>query len=586
MRKVAFVGAAFLTALLIQAFIHFPKTSPRFQAATFRQNAILRCSPDWSSLTSLLDETDIMPMPGAGAYKWKITTASDSAQFYFNQGINMYYGFHIIESMASFKKAARFDAESPMVWWAQALAYGPNINDVSYSATPDALKVTAKAMALLNKATPIEQALIKAMNVRYSSDTTQKRAVLNQAYADAMKQAYTTYPKVPDVMALYADALMLQHPWDLWYNDGTPKPWTPQIRTVLEKAIQVAPLHPGANHYYIHVMEPSPYASKALPSANRLGSLTPGLSHMVHMPSHIYLRTGKYIQGSSINEEAVNRFQEYRLLFPAVNDGAFLYQLHNQHMQTNCALLAGRYAYAFKSAMEVQQFIDTTMLSLPAPMGSAVQYVYMVPVLVAIRFEKWDSLLAMPKPTDNHTYSSILYHFGRGMAFTAKDNMGAAQNERQQMQQLMKNEELKIPMNPYSPAIDGALCAEEMLSGFMALKQKDVAQAVAHFTKAVQQEEAMVYNEPRDWLLNPNPYLGIAYLMAKQYDKAEKAFRKDLSINDQNVWALRGLHQALQKQGKHAQAATVLQQLNKAAVQSDVGYDALFFTNPMAFSKR
>ena len=164
--------------------------------------------------------------------------------------------------------------------------------------------------------------------------------------------------------------------------------------------------------------------------------------------------------------------------------------------------------------------------------------------------------------------------------------MDAAQNERQQMQQFMQNEELKIPMNPYSPAIDAARCAEEMLSGFMALKQKDVAQAVAHFTKAVQQEEAMVYNEPRDWLLNPNPYLGIAYLMAKQYDKAEKAFRKDLSINDQNVWALRGLHQALQKQGKHAQAATVLQQLNKAAVKSDVDYDALFFTNPMAFSKR
>jgi tetratricopeptide (TPR) repeat protein len=577
MKKVAFLAAAFLTAAVIFAFVHRPTDLPPFDAAVYKQKSMVRCTPDWNSLSGLLDQTEIMPMPGAGKYQWKIATTSDSAQFYFNQGINMYYGFHIIEAMASFKKAARFDGESPMVWWAQALAYGPNINDMGYSASPEALEVTQKAVSLLAKATPVEKTLIEAMQVRYSNDSLQSRAVLNQAYADAMKQAYENLGTVPDIITLYADALMLQHPWDLWNKDGTPKPWTPQIRTVLEKALSVAPLHPGANHYYIHVMEPSPFASKALPSADRLGLLTPGLSHMVHMPSHIYLRTGQFNKGAQINEEAVNQFNKYKELFPAVSDGAFIYQLHNQHMQVNCAMLAGRYAYAAQATRALRQAIDTGYLSLPAPLGSGVQYAYMIPVLMNVRFEKWDSLLLMAKPSAHHVYATILYHFGRGMALTAKKEATAAAQEARQMKQLMVHEDLKIPMKPFSAAIEGATCAYDILTGFMALSQNDFQQAITHFTHAVQTEEAMVYSEPRDWLLNPAPYLGAAYLKAGQYARAEQAFKKDLRINDQNVWALHGLVQALQKQRKTTQALQVKKDLAKAAEKSDVRFATLLF---------
>ena len=206
----------------------------------------------------------------------------------------MYYSFHIIEAMASFKKAAKFDENSAMLHWAQALAYGPNINDFGYTASPEALSASGKAIEFSGRCTEKEMALIEAQRVRYSYDSSQTRAMLNQLYVDKMKEAYEKFPNDADVATLYADAMMLQHPWDLWKIDGTPKPWTPLIREVLEKVLAKNPNHPGANHYYIHVMEPSPYAAKALPSAERLGKTNPGLSHVVHMPSHIYLRTGLY----------------------------------------------------------------------------------------------------------------------------------------------------------------------------------------------------------------------------------------------------------------------------------------------------
>lgn len=577
MKKLFFVAAAFVTALFIYSFVRGPQPAAPFNVAQYKRSSLLRCTPDWASVSALLDATEIMPMPGAGSYQWKITTTSDSAQFYFNQGINMYYGFHIIEAMASFKKASRFDAQSPMLWWAQALAYGPNINDVGYTASPEALDVTAKATALLEKATPVEKALINAMQLRYSNDTLQTRATLNQVYSNAMKAAFIQFPKNADVATLYADALMLQHPWSLWNNDGTPKLWTPEIEKVLEKTLALAPLHPGANHYYIHVMEPSPDAAKAMPSARRLGALTPGLAHMVHMPSHIYLRTGYFNDGVTANEKAVANFQKYNVLFPAVADGAFIYQLHNQHMQVNCALLAGRYETASRTAAQLQESIDTAMLSIPAPLGSAVQYGYMAATLADIRFEKWDRLLQASQPTANHVYASVLYHFGKGMAYAGTDNLEAAKQQAELLKPLLDHADLQIAITPYSAPVEGARCAAELLDGFIELKQQHFQTAIQHYTKAVAIEKAMIYNEPRDWLLNPNHYLGMAYLKAGQYNDAEKAFRTDLKINAANVWSLHGLAQALQKRGAVSEAARVKKELAKAATQSDVKFEALYF---------
>ncbi|MGZ8549718.1 MAG: tetratricopeptide repeat protein [Chitinophagaceae bacterium] len=544
--------------------------SSRFTRPDYRNRNIVSCSPDWNALKTWMEEVDIPPMPGSGDLKWPIATKSDSAQFYFNQGINTYYGFHIIEAKASFKKAAKFDPASAMIYWAQALAEGPNINDVGYAASPDALIAVGKAVELSVTGTDKEKILIQAQQVRYSANSTASREKLNQLYADKMKEAYEKYPDDADIAALYADALMLQHPWDLWNINGTPKPWTPLIREVLEKLLVSHPGHPGANHYYIHVMEPSPFAAQAIPSADRLGQLTPGLSHLVHMPSHIYLRTGDYRKGVLVNENAVNSYKKYIRLYAPVTGNDFLYIIHNLHMQTNHAMMEGDSAYAMKSAIETINSIPKNYLGEPAPLGNYIQYINMTPVLVQIRFGNWNELLRVKQPDKAQIYSNVLYHFGRGMALVQQAKPADANQELAMMQRLMKDSSLRIPMSPFSAAIEGAIVAENLLAGSIALSEKKYIDAVTAFTKAVTTEDNMVYNEPRDWLLNPKHYLGNAYLEAKKFPAARQVFQNDLQINNENGWALFGLYKALQGEKKKAEANKTLTRFKKAFAKSDI----------------
>ena len=385
-----------------------------------------------------------------------------------------------------------------------------------------------------------------------------------------MKEAYEKFPDDADIAALYADALMLQHPWDLWATNGTPKPWTPLIREVLEKLLLSHPDHSGANHYYIHVMEPSPFAVMAKPSADRLGRLTPGLSHLVHMPSHIYLRTGDYRKGALVNENAVNSYKKYIQLYAPVTGNDFLYIIHNLHMQTNHAMMEGDSAYSVKSANETVNSIPKDYLSTPAPLGNYMQYIYMTPVLVHIRFGNWHELLSMKQPDKTQVYSNVLYHFGRGMAYTHQSKKTEAMQELEMMRQLMKDSSLSIPMLPFSAVIEGCIVAENLLTGSIALAEKKYIDAVTAFSKAVTTEENMVYTEPRDWLLNPKHYLGNAYLQAKKFPAARQVFQNDLQYNNENGWALFGLYKALQGQKKKVESQKVLARFKKAFANADI----------------
>jgi hypothetical protein len=574
MKPFLFLIASAMVVAMLPAFrfltIQSSETSS-FNLSEYKKKNIVRCSPDWNELKDWIEEVDIPPIPGAGIYKWKISTTNDSAQFYFNQGINMYYSFHIIEAMASFKKAAKFDPGCAMLYWAQALGYGPNINDFGYRASPEALAATKRANELSSKAAPLEKELVNAMSVRYTADSTDAtRATLNAAYVDMMMKVYKNHPANPDAQALYADAMMLQHPWDLWNSNGTPKPWTPLIRNVLEKLLVKNPNHPGGNHYYIHVMEPSPFAAKALPSAYRLGKTNPGLSHVVHMPSHIFLRTGDYQKGVDVNINAVNGYKKSIPLYAPVTAADFLYIIHNLHMKTNNAMLSGNYKIAEAAAFETRSSISADYLSIPPPMGSYVQYIYMTPVLVYVRFGKWNELLQLPQPELSQIYANILYHFGRGMGLANQSRFAEAKYELEQMQQLMQDKNLAIPFTPFSPSLDGAVVAENLLAGTIALKEKRISDAVIAFVKAAGTEENMVYNEPRDWLLNPKHYLGNAYLENGDGVNAEKVFSKDLLNNNENGWALFGLHKSLQLQKKNAEAAKVLTRFKTAFGNADV----------------
>ena len=561
MKIVFLVIAAMIAAFSLFAFrfdSNQKQTRLSFDLAEYKKKNIIRCSPDWDELKDWLEETSIPPIPGAGVHKWKISTKHDSAQFYFNQGINMYYSFHIIEAMASFKKAARFDESSPMLHWAQALSYGPNINDYGYTASPEALAASGKAIEFAARATEKEMALIEAQRVRYSYDSSQTRAMLNQLYVDKMKEAYEKFPGDADVAALYADAMMLQHPWDLWMTDGTPKPWTPLIREVLEKILATNPNHPGANHYYIHVMEPSPYAAKALPSADRLGKTNPGLSHVVHMPSHIYLRTGFYQKGIDVNTNAVNSYKRSIPLYAPVTGADFLYIIHNLHMKANNAMLAGNYKVAEAAAKETRESVPVDYLSMAAPIGNVLQYIHMTPVFNQIRFGKWDEILQEPQPDKAHVYSNVLYHFARGLAYSRKNDRNAASNELDAMREFMKDSSLSIPMSPFSAPAVGASVAHYLLLGVIHEDKKLYDGAVRYYKMADSVEATMVYNEPRDWLLNPKHYLGHAYLLKNDGVNAAKVFKKDLLNNNENGWALYGLYKALLLQKKTAEAAKVL----------------------------
>ncbi|MEO6219081.1 MAG: hypothetical protein ABIO81_01540, partial [Ginsengibacter sp.] len=511
-----------------------------------KKTSIIRCTPDWTTYDlSKWEIKQMMPLPGTGSHVWKISTKNDSAQFYFNQGINLYYGFHIIEAMPSFKKAQMFDSTCAMLYWAEALGYGPNINDFGYAASPAALAAINKAEELSVNSSKKEEALIDAMHVRYSSDSTQKREYLNQQYADKMKHLYTRYPADVELGALYADALMIQHPWDLWQHNGQPKPWTPQIKQVLEHVLKLSPDHPGANHYYIHTMEASPYAYKATASADRLGKLTPGLSHMVHMPSHIYIRTGQYEKGATVNTSSIESYKTYLQLYPDVANNAPLYEIHNRHMKAACSLNGHDYAAALQDAIDCSNSVDTSFLVMDAPIGDFMQYVYMTPELTMVTFEKWDDIIKEGDVEPRLHYALLLQLFAKGMAFANTNNLVMAKSSVTKIEALLNEKDLSVVFTPFNAPVTGANIAKYILQGTIAQKENNIASAINYFKRAVVTEDSLVYNEPRDWLIPARHYLGNALLKAKKYKEAKKVFLEDLKVQPKNYVSSQGLKTAM-----------------------------------------
>jgi tetratricopeptide (TPR) repeat protein len=572
MNNKIFVTAAFIALLLMAGFRYArEKQQPLVLRETvLKRQQIIQCSPDWSQINEDSLANNIGVLPGWGNYRWHITAKNDSAQFYFNQGISMYYAFHIMEAMASFKKAQLFDAGNAMIYWAQALAYGPNINDFAYAATPEAFAAAQKALSLKNNCTEKEKALIEAIAVRYSSDSTISRASLNQLYADALKKSYSRLKQDADIATLYADALMLQHPWDYWKHNGTAEPWTPQILSVLESILSKYPNHPGANHYYIHMIEASSNPQRALASANRLGILMPGVAHMVHMPSHIYIRSGNYTEGIKVNEMSVQGYNKYLTLYPAVQNNAPLYLIHNLHMQTACAMMKGNYSYSNKSAVACSLSFDTSFLSMPAPLGNFIQYVYMTPAINNVRFGKWDEILNAAPVKEQHLFATVLWHWARGMAFAGKNNTAAAANELMLMQQKMKAPDMQVVMEPFNSPFAAAKVAEKILAAAIAVHENDFTKAIELLNEAVVNEDALIYDEPKDWLLPARQYLGAALLQAGNAVKAAQVFKEDLKDNPNNHWALYGLYQSLIKQKKNTAAIAVKKQFDTAFAGSDI----------------
>lgn len=542
------------------------------QSVAEKKKFSIRCSPTYIPTA----DDDIPLLTGWGSYKWQVTTSSDSARIYFNQGINMYYAFHIIEARASFDKATRFDPNCAMAWWGKALAFGPNINDFGYQRPSEAYPSAVKANALKTNASPVEKALIEAIAIRYAADSVTGQGKLNLLYCDAMKNVYTAYPKDENVASLYADALMLIHPWDLYNHDFTPKPWTPEIVTVLTHALKLNPKQPGANHYYIHAVEASAKPGDALASATFLASAMPDVSHLTHMPSHIYIRTGFYDKGITVNDQGVAGYKKYHNYFAATEENIALYSLHNIHMKINCAQMAGSYSIASVASKELQQEIPGFYLSIPGALGNYVQYLHRTDIFTWVRFGKWEVILKDPV-ADTLSFVAVLQHFSRGMAFANTGKLADAKKELAIMQTKMKEPSLKEPFVPFNAVYDAALVGENILAGTIAENSKDLDKAIRFFKQAVVDEDKLIYNEPRDWLLPARQYLGSALIKAGKYPDAVEVFIKDLEINPNNGWSLTGLENCYRQLNNNTALAAVQKQLKAAWSIKDTEIDAAVF---------
>jgi tetratricopeptide (TPR) repeat protein len=525
------------------------------------------CASIYNPVDSVIE---IPALKGWGDYHFKISTGSDSAQYYFDQGLSMYYAFHNIEAIASFAKATRFDPQCAMAWYGKALAFGPTINySNSYREPAEALQAAVKSSELMNGCTDLEKDLIMALQYRYRADSTISHAQLRSNYADAMKMVSDRHQDNADAMVLYADALLLMHPWDLYTQDHQPKAWTPEIRSVLEQVLAIAPSHPGANHYYIHTMEASSTPEAALKSAHVLDTLMPLVSHITHMPSHIYIRTGNFRRGIKVNNEAVAGFKQYVKAYAPVMEGFGLYQVHNIHLKSNCAQMAGNYRIASATADTVQSLIPPAFLAMKSGDGNYMQELYAQPIITKVRFGKWSDLLALPL-IDTLPYVNALQRFARGMAYSRLNNPTAAELELKALEDKMKEETLKLNLDNFSPPYDVLVVADLILKGVMAEEQQQYDEAINLFGQAVEAEDRLIYIEPRAWLLPSRQYLGNVLLKAGQNEKAIAVFKDDLSVTANNAWSLTGLKQAYLNTGNRMALINIRPKFKEAFAIKDI----------------
>ena len=529
------------------------------------------CAPQTTDTSWYQAGTKAPKLNGLEGIDFKISTKNEEAQMYFNQGMMLSYGFNHAEAARSFYESTRIDSICAMGYWGFAYVLGPNYNagmeDDNYQR---AYQASQKALSLANKCTPKEKALIQALTYRYAPQAPDDRSHLDNAYSSAMKKVYNSYPNDPDISALYAESLMDMHPWDL-YDKTTkkPKPWTPEIVTILEKLIKQYPNHPGTPHFYIHAVEASETPERGLASANKLMTMVPGSGHLVHMPSHIYIWTGDYHLGSLANLKAVDADSSYITACHAQGAYPLAYYPHNYHYLAATATFEGNSKLAWVAANKVQKLTAKDIMSQPG--WGTLQHYYTIPYFVAVKFGMWDSILAVKQSENELIYPRGVLHYARGMAYLGKNDIRKAELELSQLIELSKNNVLKeTTIWDINSTHDIIQIAMNILSAEIYRNKKDFDKAVIYFQKAVAIEDNLNYNEPPDWFFSVRHHLGTALLQSGKYSDAEKIYFEDLNIWKENGWALKGLYQALQKQGKNAEAERVKNRFDKAWQYADL----------------
>jgi predicted Zn-dependent protease len=525
-----------------------------------QNRSFLYCAPGFDP--SKLENSKAPLLQGLGNLHYEVTTKNKVAQQYFNQGLTLSYAFNHGEAARSFKEVTQLDSTCAMGYWGLAFVLGPNynaaLNPTSLDDINDALN---KAVFYSKKASKLEQGLINALAKRYPKEEVQDMTPYATAYAEELKQLYEKFPGDMQVATLYAEALMNLHPWNLWMKDGSAQPWTAEIQQLLEEILKKDPSHPGANHYYIHVMEASREAHKALRSADTLRNLLPAAGHLVHMPSHIYIRTGNYHEGVLANIKASAADSTYITQCKVQGTYPMLYYPHNIHFLAACAFFEGNSKQAIESAWSVSANADKRYLHESV----TVQHYYIIPYYVLVHLGKWDDILKLDKPGESLKYPLAIWHYSRGMAFAAKGNLVEAIAEFNVVSKLSKDEELKSMLIWESnSAFDLVNIASYTLRAEIAMHQKQYDKSIDLLKKAIEIEDRLNYTEPPDWFFSVRHSLGNVLLKAGRYEQAEKIYKEDLETFPENGWALRGLQNSLEAQNKTAEAEEVKKRFEKA----------------------
>ena len=401
----------------------------------------IKCTSAKYLLTDIDTTKQISPLfNNLGNLNFKISTENESVQAFFNQGVKLSYAFNHAESHRSFLEVARLDGNIAMAYWGQAFALGPNINDPlpSEERKQKINEAIAKAKQLSTKASPKERALIEALSARYSTDLTKDVAELNRAYMHAMLKVVQQYPKDANIQILYAASVMNTVPWNYWDKDGNPSPNIKEAKVALEKAMELEPENPGGHHYYIHMVE-LPYPDMGVASADKLASLMPGAGHIVHMPSHIYIRVGRYLDAVKVNQAAILADEDYISQCFAQGIYPMGYYPHNIHFLWSSASLLGASDLAIDAAKKTAEKVPAGELESL----TFLQDFAATPLLAYVRFGKWNEILTIPAPNPNIKHLSLMQHYARGIAFVRKGNIKDAQEELEAIAELKKDPDLK-----------------------------------------------------------------------------------------------------------------------------------------------
>ena len=521
--------------------------------------------------------TDSVPLyTNLGSHRHTITTSVPRAQDYFNQGLRLVFGFNHGEAIRAFREAQRLDPRCAMCFWGEALAHGPHVNAPMDSAgSVGAWAALERAVALAPAAPPAERAYIRALQARYAATPPADRAGLDSAYAGAMAQLVREYPDDLDAAMLYAEALMDLRPWAYWEKDGTPYPQTDIIVTQLERVLAKNSNHPGACHYYIHAVE-AVAPEKAVPCAERLATLMPGAGHMVHMPGHIYIRVGRYVDAINANVHAVHADESYIASERPSGIYPVGYYPHNYHFLSFASTLAGRSEQAIDAARKLAASLPVEVVRAVPPFEQLLPY----DVLVLARFGRWDDVLRSPLPPSDLRVTTGLVYYARGTAHAAKGQSAQAQAALDTVKVIAAGTTRADQTAMTSGAGENKTVMDialHSLMGEIAFRQGKHEEAAAHFREAVRLEDTFNYVEPPQWFYPVRASLGAVLLKAGKPAEAETVYREDLRRFPENGWSLTGLEASLRAQGKTAEADGVRGRRQKAWSSADIQLNASSF---------